>query len=147
MSVMCRLSRSHARSLESIAKSKSARSSGLDRSYRRTRIAHISRSLSGVFWPAIWPLFQGIRRDLRLAAMAHSRFEGVQACYVAGTAGIDRGCVKRKNKWLVATTSRVLAMDRIRAGASYLDANKGSYALIACINGTIPMICIVRFKL
>lgn len=53
------LTRSQARSLESIARLNSARSQTLLRSCSRTRIAQMSLSFSGAFWPTSFPLFQG----------------------------------------------------------------------------------------
>ena len=55
-----------------------ARSLRLLRSCRRTRMAHISRSLSGAFWPTILPLFQGTRRRLRFVVMGNSQLEECQ---------------------------------------------------------------------
>src|ERR1700733_6694055 len=53
--------RSHARSLLSIAKLKRASSLHRLAICKRTRIAQISLSLNGVFWPTSLPLFQGSR--------------------------------------------------------------------------------------
>lgn len=52
--------RSHARNLLSIARLKIARSRTRAESWRRMRMAQISLSLSGGFWPMSLPLFQGI---------------------------------------------------------------------------------------
>lgn len=55
------LTRSQARSVESIARLNSARSRTFLRSCRRTRIAQMTLSLSGAFWPTSFPLFQAGR--------------------------------------------------------------------------------------
>jgi hypothetical protein len=56
------LTRSQARSLLSIARLNKASSRRRSASCRRMRIAQISLSLRGVFWPMSLPLFQGGRR-------------------------------------------------------------------------------------
>jgi hypothetical protein len=55
------LHETHARSLLSIAKLKRASSRHRLATCKRTRIAQISLSLNGVFWPTSLPLFQGSR--------------------------------------------------------------------------------------
>src|ERR1700738_1244451 len=53
--------KSHARSLLSMARLNMARPRTRDESCRRTRIAQISLSFSGGFWPVNLPLFHGTR--------------------------------------------------------------------------------------
>ena len=53
------LTRSQARSLLSIPRSNSARSRARRNSWSLTRIAQISFSLNGAFWPTSLPLFHG----------------------------------------------------------------------------------------
>ncbi len=70
--------RSQARSLLSMAKLNRASSRRRTASCSRIRIAQISLSLKGVFWPTILPLFQGGRAVavFSVASMADSYGEG-----------------------------------------------------------------------
>jgi hypothetical protein len=54
--------KSHARSLLSMARLNIANSRALEDICSLVRIAHISRSFNGGFWPVSLPLFHGTRR-------------------------------------------------------------------------------------
>lgn len=62
--VLCGITRTqqHARSLLSIARLNIVNSRALDEICSLVRIAQISRSFNGGFWPVNFPLFHGTRR-------------------------------------------------------------------------------------
>jgi hypothetical protein len=62
MSCTCKRVKSYARSLLSIARLNVANSRALDNICSLVRIAQISRSFNGGFWPVSLPLFHGARR-------------------------------------------------------------------------------------
>jgi hypothetical protein len=67
-----KLHQTQARSLLSMSRLNSARSLARAANCSRIRTAQTSFNLSGVFWPTILPLFQGMRREHGFGSMTRS---------------------------------------------------------------------------